>query len=460
MANYNEINVSNLCRLCLAQSAPMESLYTPLEEIYEDDVFCLYDIMQKLSSTRISNDPKFPLYLCSNCVSLLTAAYKVNRLLEVSQNQLSLLLKEELHVNSRNVSNKCDNDAVEIISGTEKYNLKDILIIEDDKKNKHNYDSFLNNLGSVITADFVPKNFQRKKLEEDKLHVVNLVPLVNYSMTTDAVEDLNDDVPSPESPIARKSFYIKCNICGKKLSNRGCLRQHKEAHLRKNSSYLCQICGYITNVRTTLTHHMILKHQGKQFTCEICGKKYISNSHLRYHMLAHKNERLYLCPVCGKSFNYSSSLDYHMRVHTGEKKYKCTYCDRGFSMRCGLNRHLRVHTGLRPYKCSFCDRAFRSKGELNCHEMTHTGHRPYHCKLCGKGFTKTHNLKIHMLGHSGPFLCEICHRGFTEAVYLKLHMKVSHGLKNYDVSSDSVFMVQEDITDLGDLNETLIITTE
>ncbi|KRT85152.1 zinc-finger associated domain containing protein, partial [Oryctes borbonicus] len=454
---YIKDDISNLCRLCLNKSTEMESLYSPLEEVYEDDVSCLYDVMQKLSWTRLSNDPKYPLHLCLTCVSLLTTAYKVHRLLEASQSQLSILFKEELYETKGKLT--ASSDIVEIISDKGKYNLKDVLIIEDGSHQKSNYEGFLKNLGSAISADFVPKNNPTKKLKEEEYHIVNLVPLKTSQKSNDdcvvvaAAQDLDENKFKTKKCNGNDQSTLKCNMCNRKFSSRRNLFRHKEAHIQRNS-YLCQICGFVTNVRATFTNHMLVKHQGKRFTCEICGKKYLSNSHLRYHMLIHRNERLHLCTVCGKSFNYGSSLDYHMRIHTGEKKYKCSYCDRAFSMSCGLKRHLRTHTGLRPYKCSFCDKAFRSKGEVDCHEMTHTGFRPYHCKLCGKGFTKTHNLKIHMLGHSGPFLCEICQRGFTETVYLKLHMKVTHGLHDYDANGSHIILLQEDASEFQNLNET------
>lgn len=208
MDHNAEDDINNQCRLCLNDSTEVESLYAPLEEICEDDVMSLYDVMQKLSPSKVINrpndsiplgdlttinfqlskDPKYPSYLCLNCISLLTTAYKVHRLIEISQYQLSRLFKEDIQVNKRNVSSELDT--VEIIYSKGKYNLKDILIVEENSQETLNFEGFLRNLGSEIRADFVSKNDVKKPTKEDEFHVVNIVPLsksqgniVNYGMS-------------------------------------------------------------------------------------------------------------------------------------------------------------------------------------------------------------------------------------------------------------------------------------
>ncbi|GJQ87013.1 Cdk2 [Trypoxylus dichotomus] len=236
-------DISNLCRLCLNKTVEMESIYTPLEDIHEDNVSCLYDVMQKLSWTRLSTDPKYPLYVCLSCVSLLTTAYKVNRLLEASQSQLSILFKEELYDSRGNRG--ASSGTVEIISDKGKYSLKDILIIEDESQQNSNYEGFLKNLGSVISADFVLKSNPIKRPKEEKFHVVNLVPLISSqksgnNCTTDIeTEDFNKNSSNAKEHNENNLSRLKCNICNKKFTSVGNLHRHKDTHVGKKS-YLCQ----------------------------------------------------------------------------------------------------------------------------------------------------------------------------------------------------------------------------
>lgn len=101
-------------------------------------------------------------------------AYQVNRLIESSQTRLSVIFKEKLQTNTKGIS---DSDTVEIISDKGKYNLRDLLIIEDEGKQDMNYEGFLRNLGTAISAHFTSKDSKKRKVEEAKVHEIDIVPL-------------------------------------------------------------------------------------------------------------------------------------------------------------------------------------------------------------------------------------------------------------------------------------------
>lgn len=372
---------------------------------------------------QLTADGNYPSYVCSMCLSMLNLSYRLIVQFEKSQKLLEKYftkhgLKNNRQIRPENESEEINrheepSDApVELILGENKFDVKDILIIEDEKQDDNQFDGFLKNLGTEISASFVKSKSQKSKPNVVKDN--HSVTIIKKNVTAD------------------KDNFSSGNIRGLLKANRKTIirtinrKQLPKQVQQNNHSFLCQFCGRLFKTKSAFYHHTVAKHQDRKFECEECGKKYLSAGHLRQHNLVHTNVRSHLCNICGKSFIYSNALIYHMRIHTGEKKYKCTFCDKSFRMPCTQKRHIRTHTGMRPYNCKYCDKAFGSKGEVNCHEMLHTGYRPYHCKYCGKGFTKTHNLKLHILGHTGPYVCDMCNKTFIENEYLRMHIKAAH----------------------------------
>lgn len=398
-------------------------------------------------------DTNYPTYVCSMCLSLLNLAYKLISQFENSQNVLDkyfvthgLKNSEHIEIESEKVSENQEIPAVpvELITGQNKYDIKDLIIVVEENEEPPYYDGFLKNLGTEISASFVKGKVNKSKQNQTKIN--NSVSIFKKSISSDKENVLVEkgdhfvEVNKQTVPKRKVASIIKCIICEKIFPTKRRLSRHvRQVHVKSTEqSLLCQQCGWLAKSRSGLYHHVVSRHKERKFECNECGKKFLSLSHAAQHKVVHTNIRSYLCNICGKSFNYSNALVYHMRIHTGEKKYKCTYCDRSFTMLCSQKRHIRTHTGARPYKCQYCEKAFRSRGEVNCHETLHTGHRPYHCKYCGKGFTKTNNLKLHILGHAGPHACEMCSKTFIDVAYLKMHMKASHTDAELSGAEDNV----------------------
>lgn len=346
---------------------------------------------------------------------------------------------DESVIATRNVTKENTEEAsVELISKHGKFQLHDLLIVEDKQEEMFCYEGFLKNLGKEVSAAFVKskKTFEKKtnsvtvvKTEDRGLDMKVISIYTNRSKEEGAEEF---DIDGIELDDLLKDCKVgnnfQCKLCWKIFTIKRNLKQHvKEGH-QKVEKLLCQLCGYLADSKTDFDNHMFLNHREKKHICKICGKQYYSSTNLKQHQLVHENARIYLCTICGKNFNYANALEYHMRLHTGEKKYVCTYCAKRFAMQCTLKRHLRNHTGVRPYKCKFCEKSFKSISEIKSHEMTHTGFKPINCKICGKGFTKIYNLKVHSLGHSGSYACMICSKGFFEAEILQFHLKVIHNV--------------------------------
>ncbi|XP_063912581.1 zinc finger protein 415-like [Zophobas morio] len=457
-------HVDTLCRVCLTASKNLVNLCTPINEkvLNFKEQWPIFDMLERVTFQKVILSSKFPSKLCQMCLSFLKIAYEFQEQFYSSQNLLGKVTEEvpveksEICCNRKeSVSEKPPTEerpvvAVELIYGDNKFDLNDVLIVEDEKRDKISYDGFLKNLGSEVSAKFIHKHASRVHNDENCDDSVEVI-LINRNDTksdeTPIVENFKPNntqcdkidpaclkvnkypneckvvIQDARTDAVIKTLY-ECPVCTKPFATLSDLETHVDSKHTTQNFFMCEQCGHMAQTRSQLYHHMV-KHKGKRFHCNFCDKKYDSISHLKVHLDVHKNERRHLCYHCGKSFNYAVSLKYHLRLHY-DKKFVCNYCGLKYRMPNTLKRHLRTHTKDKPYNCGYCPKRFSSRGEQVSHEMLHTGVRPFHCEYCGKGYIKHGNLKEHHLTHSGPHQCNFCSKTFIDMKFLKIHMKRAH----------------------------------
>ena len=138
----------------------------------------------------------------------------------------------------------------------------------------------------------------------------------------------------------------------------------------------------------------------KLFKCQICEKKIFNKGNLNRHKNIHNKSKAFKCDVCLKFFSAKSNLTRHYRIHTGEKPFACQICDKKFSQKIQLVQHQATHSDVRSFKCSICPegRYFKTKDGLNKHIIYHYEPK-FVCSLCDyKTHTKS-NLKVHEKTH-------------------------------------------------------------
>lgn len=379
------------------------------------------------------------------------------------------------------------NPSVEVIIGKKKFNLNDIVIVEEVKVKSQNYSGFLNNLGKTVSATFVKKDLQYESkivFEENPIVVIEKKktleePQQNY-MSEEDLEDkytveniqlnMNEldiaNLPDQEQKLFKSalSLNFKCNICQKLYSKRWRLYKHLKTcgkppdsdtkgntqkpslpcpyckkifkakkflktHVRASHNiFKCDICNAILHDRNRLAYHKSTRHKQPLLICQCCGIKFKSKNSLAKHLFRHSNGYTpqFICTVCGKTYHYRSGLDIHMTTHTNERKYCCEHCDKKFTTTTAQQRHLRTHTGERPYGCTFCTKTFLSSSERRKHLYIHTGNMPHLCQYCKEGFNSKLNLQRHLMKHLGDFRCEICGKGLVSLEVLKIHFNLRH----------------------------------
>ena len=88
---------------------------------------------------------------------------------------------------------------------------------------------------------------------------------------------------------------------------------------KKSSSQLytrkfpCNLCGKILTEKQSLINHKMAVHENiKPHVCESCGKNFVRKSKLTEHYNAvHLKKRKYKCIPCNKEYSWPMSLKYH-----------------------------------------------------------------------------------------------------------------------------------------------------
>ncbi|EFA05700.2 Cdc2 kinase-like protein [Tribolium castaneum] len=442
-------NVVKLCRICLTSSNNLLSLDSPVTGNNNDFANSIHHLIETVTLEKVIDDTLLPSKICPICLSYLKIAFEFQTQFKKSQEILHKTLKIEVPPRNNNTSvvqQPVSTPTVELICGESKFDLNDIIIIEENQADRTSFQGFLSNLGTEISASFLGESHKNVQIPEPVENDVVILPIKHEQKIADVEQDVLDISRLSVTKVAEESKVIiknnnkvvktlyECQTCKKILPNRQQLNFHFSTHA-KRTCYVCDKCGHIAKTRSAFRHHLA-KHSGVVFKCEYCGKCFDGKSHFKIHVEAHKNNRPFLCNVCGKTFNYNTSLIYHMRIHTGEKKYVCSFCGLRYRMGTTLKRHVRTHTKERPFGCQYCVKRFSSKNELVNHEMVHLGIRPYQCKYCERCFTKSVNLDTHYLTHSGPHECQYCVKTFLEIRFLKMHLKRVH--KELEVMTDEV----------------------
>lgn len=239
----------------------------------------------------------------------------------------------------------------------------------------------------------------------------------------------------------------ECDTCGRKFSEFGNLRRHRNVHIDEKP-FICHVCSKQFRFKQNLKIHIITRHikglqsddpnktqtidesdtPGQVYKCSFpsCSENFKCSMHLNNRVRNHQPLEIkpYACGTCERKFTVFSNLKRHMLVHSEEKHFLCHVCSKKFTFHQNLNRHIAIRHKATP----------ESDKQVNTQSVDEKlmyiirfnqpidGKR-FECEICGKTFTEIGNIKRHVLVHTGemPFACEICNKKFRLKQNLKRH---------------------------------------
>ena len=100
-------------------------------------------------------------------------------------------------------------------------------------------------------------------------------------------------------------------------------------------------------------------HENKDdpLQCIHCEKKFTSFELLNKHKrAAHPRAKTAECPICQKQLCSKASLSTHMLIHNDVKNYKCSFCFKEFRHAQALKKHEQLHKNPnKPNQCVICE---------------------------------------------------------------------------------------------------------
>lgn len=308
----------------------------------------------------------YPQYICPVCLSYLKIALKLILQFEESQEKINKLLGKQKPKPDSDVDNDLykyefleeendikksidvidDSTPVEVIFGKNKFRLSDLIVVEEEKKEKCNFSGFLRNLGKEVTATFIDKDEENELpttessgvsitvleknrclpvkelefieeteeikfviVEDDAVTAVEGEELIEIVADEDYPEvDNNDNVDhegdSSEADDAEKTDFLGIDTAN--IDN-FIIEHGKDSSDDKNKEN-----NSISKVKRTRKRKKV--EEQLTYPCELCKKIFPTPRHLKAHKRRTHSTNLmaYICDICGyKNNTLSGNLFYY-----------------------------------------------------------------------------------------------------------------------------------------------------
>lgn len=254
LKRYNKFSFYSNCRICLTQGTikgtplkdPLKGPDTPTPLIYE--------ALEYITKEKVVLSSNYPNLVCGMCLGLLKICYDFIRQYQTSNEEI--MKKVGLESNE-----PAKTDTAEIIVGTQKYRVTDLLIVEEEQnEEKTTFEGFLKNLGKTVTATFVNKSHKRKpQIEPPSLiikkvnckatpakNVVSSVPQFHppddNNHGSGLIDMENLDEQSREMVKTALKMKYTCTYCSKPMVSLTRAKIHSQNCPRNNVNVTCYVC--------------------------------------------------------------------------------------------------------------------------------------------------------------------------------------------------------------------------
>ncbi|XP_030760730.1 zinc finger protein 184-like isoform X2 [Sitophilus oryzae] len=485
---YNKYNLQTKCRICLTQPVgPKIRLEDPLRgEIGPKPT--VHEALEQIVSEKVRIKGIYPNTICAMCAEFLRIAYDLKIQYQTSRQNLDSMAEEIDELSSDEDTENANETGgetqapVEIVVGSQKFDLKNLVIVEDEVEDNIRYDGFLQNLGTAISATFVNKKNKKKRLEIEPPSIViekviekmvnnetEITDIEYYTIEEEeeqqieentgltdeySVEREGEDNEAVEEIETVKDLFeispANTNLVDQFVIETENDRKALESAL--NMKYKCIICNKPMRSLTRMKQHINICRKRKQLKCYNCGEYFESRRILLQHMKTnHINEikdkcidQVHECSVCHQSFSSYGSLAYHMTKHQG-KQFTCNICDKPFYTKSQVDIHMQIHNKDKKIAmCSICGKTFHYQSGLFYHMKMHNNERKYKCTYCDRRFYTSNSIKRHELTHTGarPYACKYCDKKFRSLGEVKKHHFLHTGERPYNCDYCNMSFIQ------------------
>ncbi|CAL8142549.1 unnamed protein product [Orchesella dallaii] len=268
-------------------------------------------------------------------------------------------------------------------------------------------------------------------------------------------DETTSDSKPPCAKSKNSSASFQCILCPAKYQSENRFKQHSALH-NDDSSFNCEVCGWVLATKEKLKYHMMFNHKKKlgkgvkrlrpkdgPYKCDHCPALYGTRNAFRNHVYDNHKDKLVQCSECDRCFESKQLLQVHIQKKacnaadntesdgdTAETKkvHCCQQCSSSFKSQSKLRAHISATHEKKEFPCSVCSAVFPTESRYKFH-MSRMHDKIHNvCKTCGYKAHGASHLRLHMQKHTKQkmYMCEICSKTFTSPTYLTGHKQKEH----------------------------------
>ena len=291
-----------------------------------------------------------------------------------------------------------------------------------------------------------PMRKKKKKKVEDKRIKHDKLPTFlceSCNVTTKAKEEIiehvieNHHIDEEEDSEEQFEEIIKkiavhcvsCGFCGS--------FPDYTAHLPRQSSVVCEVCGSHNKDQKELADHLLVSHRDCRYSCPDCEYDQPTRRAVVLHSRevhgARSRSWLYQCPQCPlkacEARMTAHCQEEHPAVKTEPKSelLQCQYCVFQHISPTKLESHLRFTHKI--FHCSDCSETFQKRKMLVSHILRNHRSSTFDCEKCSfktkhESALYRHTTMLH--GKVEPLPCTQCSKQFKRKDNLAVHVRNVH----------------------------------